>query len=202
MLHVGLTGGIGCGKSTAAERFAALGAAVFDADRIAHELTRPGGPALGKIRDRFGDCVFTADGALDRAFLRRKIFSEPAAKAVLEDILHPMIEHNIRAQIRDVEAPYVVIVVPLLLERRTYLDIVDRVLVVDCHESDQIARAMRRSRLTESEVREIMAHQVDRATRLKEADDVLSNTGDEALLHRAVERQHGFYLTLAAAHEH
>lgn len=201
MLCVGLTGGIGCGKSTAAEHFAALGAAVLDADQIAHELTAPNGVALPAIRAAFGNAMFATSGALDRAALRREIFSNPVAKRALEAILHPMIEREIRGRLMTIVAPYTVIVVPLLLETGSYNDIVDRVLVIDCDENDQIHRTGERSRLSSAEIRQVMSQQLNRAARLEQADDVIANVGDIAALHRAVDRQHARYIALATAHE-
>lgn len=195
---VGLTGGIGSGKSAAAERFAARGVTVVDTDAIAHELTRPAGAAIAPLRAAFGDATIGADGALDRAAMRRLVFSDPAAKKKLEAILHPLIrERSLRLAERAASA-YVLVVVPLLIESGAARSGCQRVLVVDCPESLQLERVMRRSGLSEKEVRGIMATQVTRAERLAEADDVLDNSGPQQALDVQVERLHEKYLTLAA----
>ena len=144
---VGLTGGIGSGKSVAARMFGELGAAVVDTDAIAHELTRPGGRAMAAIRRGFGAEYIAAGGGLDRARMRRLVFRDAGAKKRLEAILHPLIRRRSRARIAAARRPYVLIVVPLLLETGAYSDLIDRVLVVDCDEERQIARAMARSGL-------------------------------------------------------
>ena len=153
---VGLTGGIASGKTSAAKRFEELGAAVVDTDAIAHELTRAGTPAMARISRDFGREYVTPDGSLDRAKMRRLVFGDPEAKAKLEAILHPMIRDQARAQIVAAQQPYVILIVPLLLETGAYRDLIQRVLVVDCSEEDQIARAMRRSGLEQHEVRAII----------------------------------------------
>ncbi|MBM3356206.1 MAG: dephospho-CoA kinase [Betaproteobacteria bacterium] len=194
---VGITGGIGSGKSSAAEMFAALGAAVVDTDAIARELTQPGGGALTAIRDAFGAECIAPDGGLERAAMRRLVFRDPAAKARLEAILHPLIRAESRARLAAAREPYVIVVVPLLFETGAYEDIVDRVLVVDCSEDEQIRRTIGRSGLQEEEVRAIMAAQLPRAARLERADDVLHNDkGMEALREQVLEL-HAKYLTLA-----
>src|SRR5262245_40428112 len=142
---VGLTGGIGSGKSTAAGEFEALGAAVVDTDAISHELTAPGGAAMAAVREQFGPKYVNARGGLDRAGMRQLVFEDPAARAKLEAILHPMIRAASRAGVAAASAPYVVLVVPLLLEAGAYQDVVRRVLVVDCSEARQVERATQRS---------------------------------------------------------
>jgi dephospho-CoA kinase len=194
----GLTGGIGCGKSQAANMFAALGADVVDTDVIAHELTAPGGAAMTAIAAAFGNEYVTAEGALDRARMRERVFSDPGAKSRLEAIIHPMIRVESRRQIETGSGPYVVLVVPLLLETGAYRELVDRVVVVDCEESRQIERTMTRSRLTEDAVRRIMAAQLPRSRRLEQADDVLSNDADIQSLREQVESLHQRYLQAAA----
>ena len=196
---VGLTGGIGSGKSVVASLFAGLGAEVVDADAIAHELTTPGGAAIASIRSTFGEGVTTPDGALDRAAMRRLAFSDPAARARLEGILHPMIREESARRCLASTAPYVVLVVPLLIESGTYRARCDRVLVVDCAESTQVERVGSRSRLSEAEVRAIIAAQAPRDQRLKSADDVIDNEGDLAALRPQVERFHQLYMSLARA---
>jgi dephospho-CoA kinase len=196
---VGLTGGIGCGKSSAADCFAALGAGVVDADGISHELTAAGGGAIAALRAEFGDECLTPEGALDRARMRRLVFADPAARAKLEQLLHPLIREETRRRASESRAPYVMLVVPLLLENGSYRDAVQRVLVVDCSEETQLLRTMARSGLKADEVRAIMAAQLPRAERLKRADDVISNDGDIAALRAQVEALHVRYLELARA---
>jgi dephospho-CoA kinase len=194
---VGLTGGIGSGKSVAAEMFAALGAAVVDADAIARELTAAGGAAMPAIRRVFGARFVGPDGALERARMRRLVFRDAAARRKLEAILHPRIRRRVRARIAAARAPYVIVVVPLLLETGGYRDLVRRVLVVDCSAARQVARAVRRGGLTETEVRAIMATQLARGARLEAADDVLHNDGSLQALRRQVARLHAKYSKLA-----
>jgi dephospho-CoA kinase len=195
---VGLTGGIGSGKSTAAGMFAELGAAIVDTDEIARELTAPGGAAMPAIRERFGAEFVTPDGALDRPRMRRLVFANKEAKATLEAILHPLIRTEALARIRASGRPYVVVVVPLLLETGAYRDFTDRVLVIDCPEDEQLRRVTQRSGIAEQEVRAIMAEQLPRADRLAHASDVLENIGSVANLRRQVARLHAQYLELAA----
>ena len=194
---VGLTGGIGSGKSRAAGMFEELGAAVVDTDAIAHELTCPGGAALNAIRSTFGDEYIATDGGLLRPRMRQLVFSDSAARANLEAILHPLIRDEARARVAAACAPYVVIVVPLLLETGAYRDLTNRVAIVDCSEEAQLARSMERSGLTEAEVRAIMATQLPRARRLAAPDDVLHNDGDLAALRQEVQALHRRYLSLA-----
>jgi dephospho-CoA kinase len=194
---VGLTGGIGCGKSQASDMFAALGADVVDTDVIAHELTGPGGGAMAAISRAFGNEYVRPDGALARGRMRELVFSDPTAKNRLEAILHPLIRAESRKRIDDGTGPYIVLVVPLLLETGAYRELLDRVLVVDCDESRQIERTIARSRLTEDAVRRIMAAQLPRARRLEQADDVLSNDADIKSLRAEVEALHQRYLEAA-----
>jgi dephospho-CoA kinase len=174
---VGLTGGIGCGKSRAAALFEALGADIIDTDVLSRELTRPAGAAMAAISKQFGDAYIAPDGGLDRTRMRQLVFSDPEAKRKLEAILHPLIRKGALARLAASRAPYAVLVVPLLLETGSYRELVKRVVVVDCDETQQIARTMPRSGLTEDEVRAIMSHQMARAERLARADDVIVNDG-------------------------
>ena len=194
---VGLTGGIGCGKSSAAKIFQQLGAAVVDTDVIAHELTGPGGVALAAIRREFGANYIAADGRLDRARMRQLAFSDPAARKKLEAVLHPLIRTESQARIAAVKAPYVIVVVPLLLETGAYSGLIKRVLVVDCDEAQQVMRTIGRSGLSEAEVRAIMAAQLPRAARLAAADDVLHNDADLKTLSGEAAALHAKYLMLA-----
>ena len=194
---IGLTGGIGSGKSAAASMFEELGAAIVDTDQIAHELTRPGGSAMPAIGDRFGPEYLAEDGGLDRTRMRRLVFHDPVAKKKLEAVLHPLIREESLARIAAATQTYVVAVVPLLLETGAYREITDRVLVVDCAEDRQVQRAMQRSGITEDGVRAIMTAQLPRAERLARADDVLSNDRSLAYLRRQVTQLHGKYMELA-----
>jgi dephospho-CoA kinase len=197
-LVVGLTGGIGSGKSAAAEEFARLGATVVDTDAIARELTEPGGAALPQIKSLFGDAFLAASGAMDREAMRSRVFSDPAAKQALERLLHPMIRAEAERRIAAARGPYVVYVVPLLIESGDYRSRVNRVLVVDAPEALQVERVRLRSRLAEGEVRSIMAHQVARAARLAAADDVIDNAGTLDALRQQVSALHSRYVDLAA----
>ncbi len=195
---VGLTGGIGSGKSAAAKLFEELGAAVVDTDAIAHELTAPGGAAVAPIRAAFGDEVVAPNGALERPAMRRKVFADAQAKGRLEAILHPMIRAEADRRSAAVRAPYVVLVVPLLVESGGYRSRVQRVTVVDCPEEVQVARVMSRSGLSAEEARAIMAAQVSREARLAVADDVIDNGGELAALRPQIEALHRRYLEMAA----
>lgn len=194
---VGLTGGIGSGKSAAASLFASLGATVVDTDVIAHQLTGPTGPAMPALKAAFGKAIAAADGSLDRPAMRRLAFSDPSARARLETILHPLIREESRRLCEVADGAYVVLVVPLLLESNDYRQRVQRVLVVDCPETSQISRVMSRSGLPEDEVRRIMAAQVSRAQRLAAADDVIENGGSLEDLKTQVQALHQSYLKLA-----
>jgi dephospho-CoA kinase len=194
---VGLTGGIGCGKTTVANLFADRGASVIDTDEIAHALTAPGGAAMPALVAEFGPNYATPDGALDRARMRELVFASPGARARLEAILHPRIRDATAAAAAIATGPYVIYVVPLLIESGTWRERVGRVLAIDCPEELQIARVMARSALQEAQVRAIMAAQVTREQRLAAADDVILNdAGLEALIPQ-VDRLHAFYLSQA-----
>ena len=196
---VGLTGGIGSGKTTVAQLFADLGAAVVDTDLIAHELTSAGGRAMPAIAAAFGQDVLYGDGSLNRAAMRRLSFSDPLQRQRLEGILHPLIREESLTNCRRAEgsSPYVLLVVPLLIESGAYRDHVNRILVVDCDETRQIERVMARSGLSENEVRAIMAVQANRLTRLAAADDVVDNDSPCVELHARVSELHQRYLELS-----
>ena len=197
---VGLTGGIGSGKSTAAEMFAALGARVIDTDVIARELTQAGGVAIPAIREAFGDALIDADGAMDRVGMRLRVFTDAQAKSRLEAILHPMIRTEVARRLGQAgDEGYTLLVVPLLVELGTYRDAVDRVLVVDCDEALQLVRACSRDGRSEAEVSAIIAAQASRSARLAQADDVLYNTGELDALRAAVEELHRKYQKMARA---
>jgi dephospho-CoA kinase len=198
MMIVGLTGGIGSGKSEAARLFNGLGVPVADTDAIAHAFTAPGQPALQEIAKSFGTDTLHRDGSLNRAYLRRKVFSDADAKHTLEGILHPLIREEVANIVaRHASAPYQIIMVPLLFETGAYANLIDRSLLIDCNESLQIARAMARSQLAETEVRAIMAVQCSREQRLAMADDVIVNNGTLADLEKQVREKHEKYIRLA-----
>lgn len=195
---IGLTGGIGCGKSTVAHLFAEQGAAIIDTDVFSHALTQPSAAGFNAIIQHFGPCYQQTDGTLDRGKLRTLIFSDAAAKQALESILHPLIYAEVITAIHTCKAPYAVIVVPLLFETENYLPLVQRSVVVDCAEASQIARTTDRSGLSETAVRTIMAHQLSRAARQARADDIISNENGLEALRPKVLALHARYLSLAA----
>ena len=195
---VGLTGGIGSGKSAAAQGFEELGATVIDTDAIAHALTAPGGAAIEPIRAAFGADYLTPEGALARPRMRALVFADAAKKRLLESILHPMIRARTSELALAASSPYVILMVPLLVESNDYRRRCQRILVVDCPEELQVERVMARSGLAAEQVRAIMASQVARAARLAAADDVIDNSQDPAHLRRQVEALHTRYLQLAA----
>jgi dephospho-CoA kinase len=195
---VGLTGGIGSGKTTVANLFGELGAALVDTDLIAHQVSAPGGRAIEPIRESFGADFLTPEGAMDRARMRELVFADPAQKARLEAILHPLIREETEAQAERATGPYTIFVVPLLVESKTWRQRVDRVLVIDCPEEIQVVRVMERNGLDEAQVRAIMAAQVPRAVRLDAADDVLDNAGATGSLRERAQKLHALYCELAS----
>jgi dephospho-CoA kinase len=197
---IGLTGGIGSGKSTVADMLVARGASLVDTDRIAHELTAPGGDAIGPIRAAFGDDAIAADGSMDRSAMRTRAFSDPDVRRRLEAILHPMIRARTDEGIRSAVAagaPYVIVAVPLLVESGRRAGRFDRVLVVDCPPEVQIERVMRRNRLSRGQVESILAAQATREQRIAAADDVIDNGGDTAALAPQVDAIHLRYVGLS-----
>jgi dephospho-CoA kinase len=196
---VGLTGGIGSGKSAAAEEFGRLGATLVDADAIAHELTQAGGAAVAQVRGLFGNDAIDATGAMDRARMRALAFRDPAARKKLEALLHPMIRAESERRIAAAAGPYVIHVVPLLVESPGYRQRVARVLVVDCPPEVQVQRVRRRSGLAEDEVGRIIGAQIRREDRLAAADDVIDNSGTLDALHKQVRELHANYLQHARA---
>jgi len=192
---LGLTGGIGSGKSAAADAFVELGIEAVDADHAARWVVEPGRPALEKIVDRFGDAILLADGQLNRATLREHIFAEPEQRQWLEQLLHPLIRAEIQQFLAAAQSPYAILVSPLLIESGQH-KIVQRVLVVDVPSEVQMARALQRDQVSEAQLRAIMQAQLERDERLKYADDVLCNAADKATLQREVARLHDYYLTL------
>ena len=193
MLRIGLTGGIGSGKTAASDHFARLGADVIDTDLLSRELVEPGQPALAEIAAEFGRPMLTADGRLDRAALRDRVFGDPAARTRLEGILHPRIRATMLARAEQSRAPYVVFVIPLLLETGQQA-LVDRVLLIDVPEELQRSRVAARDGADAAQIDAILRAQTDRKTRLQHADDVICNDGDINKLHTAIEDLHREYL--------
>lgn len=197
-LVIGLTGGIGSGKSTAAQMFAKLGAEIIDTDAISHQLTAPRGAALTAIQNAFGTEVMGADGSLDRAAMRQKVFENPPVRKQLEDILHPLIRQAVTTRLNQASnAPYRMVVVPLLFETGAYQSVIQRTLVIDCPEALQISRATSRSSLSEHAVRQIMAAQCSREQRLALADDLVCNDSGLEKLREEVLALHKKYIALA-----
>jgi dephospho-CoA kinase len=197
---VAVTGGIGSGKTAVSDLLHQHGAAVVDTDVIARELTAPGGAAMAPLRDTFGPNVQAADGSMDRAAMRQLVFSDASARQRLEAILHPMIRAEAARQVGAAQAPYVVLVIPLLVESKSaYAALIDRTLVVDCPEHVQVERTMRRSGLSRTEAERIVSSQATRAERLALADDVVVNDGTLDSLAAEIARLHATYLTAARA---
>lgn len=194
---VGLTGGVGSGKSTVADLFVAQGAALVDTDQIAHQLTAIGGLAMPGILAAFGDSLADTQGALDRTAMRNLVFADPDARAKLEAILHPLIRQVSDQRCAEAASPYVILAVPLLVESGNYRDRCDRIVVVDCPETLQISRVMARNSWPEQQVRAVLAAQASRDQRLAIADDVLANEGDLKKLYPRVAELHLKYLQLA-----
>lgn len=198
MLRIGLTGGIGSGKTTVANLFAARGAPVIDTDVIARELVEPGQPALAEIAARFGADLLDANGRLDRARLRERVFADTGKRQELEAILHPRIQTAMEHRAAQTDAPYVLLVIPLLFEAG-WQDRVDRVLLVDVPENLQRARVAARDRLEPAQIDAILAAQAGREQRRAGADDIIDNSGDAAALEPQVDVLHQRYMGLAAA---
>lgn len=192
---LGLTGGIGSGKSAAAQCFVDLGVHLVDADNAARWVVEPGRPALTQIAEHFGASVLQADGTLNRSALRELIFKDPQQRVWLESLLHPLIREEIRQYLARAESAYAILVSPLLLETSQH-QMVQRVLVIDMPESVQIERTVLRDKTNEEQVRAILKAQASRDERLGRADDVIVNDRDPAWLKSEVERLHHFYLTL------
>lgn len=197
-LRIGLTGGIASGKTTVANAFAALGAPVVDADVIAREVTARGSAGLAALTDLLGQDILTGDGELDRATLRARLFTDTTLREQVESLLHPLITQRLWQQANAAIAPYVLLVVPLLLETGLEKEM-DRVLVVDCPEETQLARLMARDGETPESARRMLAAQLPRADRLARADDVVANTAGLTELATRVQALHQRYLALAQA---
>ncbi len=193
MLVIGLTGGIGCGKSATAELFAQLGAPLIDADHITRRLLKPDTPELQALAAQLGADILFENGQLNRAALREQIFADPAKREIVEQILHPRVRAEISTEIKQLSAPYCIIVVPLLIETGMQ-DLVDRILVVDCDEGQQIKRTTTRDACPEAQVRAIMSRQLPRSTRLEHAHDIIENNSSLVDLKNRVQELHQQYL--------
>ncbi len=197
MLKVGLTGGIGCGKSTAVDAFRVLGATIIDADQIAKDIVNPEQTALFEITKTFGDQILLKNGSLDRAQLKERIFQDPKALKQLEKILHPKIRLEIAKQISELKnQPYVIIDIPLLVEKN-YQALFDRIIVVDCLPKQQLDRVNQRDKLSESEIKKIIQKQASRSERNKHASDILDNTGDVDTLLLQINKLHDEFVSLS-----
>ena len=197
MLIIGLTGGIGSGKTTVCNYFSALDVPIIDADIAAREVVQPGQAALTQITALFGQSILASDGSLDRSKLRDQIFSDEISRKKLEAILHPLIRQQMDKKLATLSAPYAILAIPLLLEsgRR---EGINRVLVIDADESQQLTRASQRDHKNESQIRAIIAAQCNRKDRLNAADDVIYNSGNLEQLNNQVTEMHNLYLKLAA----
>ena len=197
MLKIGLTGGIGSGKSTVANIFSSLGVTIIDADRIAHHLTQPGNDGFKEIEQLLGKEFITNSGELDRKKIAQHIFSNPEKKTALENILHPKIKQIILSEIeRHKREKYIILEVPLLIESN-FSDLVDRILVVDANNEVRIHRVQQRDGRTETQIRDIMSHQVNQNQRLQMADDILYNNRNMDELGNSIERLHEQYLQMS-----
>lgn len=195
MIKVGLTGGIGSGKSTAARLFQALGITVIDADQLAHALLAPDTPYFAQVVAHLGQEIVNADGSLDRAQLRKRVFADPALRTWLEGLLHPPILAQLQQAMASATGPYCVAVVPLLVEKQL-MNYFDRIVVVDLPEATQQARVLARDRISPALLQQILNTQCTRAERLAAATDVLNNAGEEADLTHAIHELHNRFRTL------
>lgn len=200
MLIIGLTGGIGSGKSTVCDYFARLGVPIIDADLIAREVVEPGQPALGQIADHFGSEFITPEGRLNRRLLREQIFNDEQARTALQSILHPLIRTRMKEQIAALDAPYTIIAIPLLVETGQR-DMLDRILVIDTPEELQIKRVTQRDKVGQDQVQSILDAQCSRNERLAAADDIINNTSDLEDLEQQVDQLHQYYLKLASTND-
>ena len=202
MLKVGLTGGIGCGKTTVGKLFADLNVAIIDADEIAHDLVRQGQPALLEIRTAFGDHVLNPDGSLNRKQLRDIVFADPERKKKLETIMHPRVFAEMQDMVDQLhDDPYCIAIIPLLFETGK-IDFVDRVLVVDCPLEIQVERVKQRDNLSEALIRSVIGFQVSRAFRVSHADEVIDSTLSSGELAECVKKLHNFYLSISTSPGH
>jgi dephospho-CoA kinase len=196
-LIIGLTGGIGCGKTSVSKRFSELGVCVIDTDQISRQMTQRGGASISEIRRDFGDSYITEEGSLDRERMRTLVFNDEPSRRRLESILHPLIQTEAFRIAASALPPYLIMVVPLLLETPGYRDRIDLVLTVGCDEQSQIERTMKRSGLSEQEVRSIMSAQITWQDRIQQSDDLIINNGDLAHLEDQVDSLHLKYLSLS-----
>ena len=196
MLKVGLTGGIGCGKSTVADIFRQWHIPIIDADVIAHELVAFGQPALLKLTELFGASILQVDGSLNRRVLREIILNDPQQKATLENLLHPLIYEKITTEINLLNQAYCIISIPLLFETKM-TDLVDRVLVIDCTEEEQINRLLKRDGMTIDIIKSFINSQVSRDYRISHADDLINNTETHDKLAEDVKKLHNLYLSIS-----
>ncbi len=197
MLKVGLTGGIGCGKSTVADIFRQWQIPIIDADIIAHELVAIGQPALLKLTELFGASILQVDGSLNRSILREIILNDPQQKATLENLLHPLIYEKITTEINLLNQAYCIISIPLLFETKM-TDLVDRVLVIDCTEEEQINRLLKRDGMTIKIIKSFINSQVSRDYRISHADDLINNTETHDKLAEDVKKLHNLYLSISS----
>jgi len=195
MLIIGLTGGIGSGKTSTAQCFAKLGVPVIDADILARELTQAPSPVLSKIIEYFGKSILTEDGHLDRKQLREIIFNGPQKRLWLENLLHPLINQAIKNQLSQLNSPYCIVVIPLLVETGPY-SFLDRILVIDAPEQQQIERLKTRDQTSPELINKILSSQADRQARLAAADDIIINDGEFEHLAKQVEKLHAQYLRI------
>lgn len=186
---LGLTGGIGSGKSAATDQFASHGIEIVDADVIAREVVEPGQPALAAIADHFGPNILLENGGLDRGQLRQLIFSDPAEKDWLENCLHPLIRETIQAKLAEAKPPYVILSAPLLLENNLQT-LTDRVLIIDCPVDTQISRVLSRDGSNRETIEQIIQQQISREERLARGDDIIDNNGTLLALQQAVDHYH------------
>lgn len=198
LLKVGLTGGIGCGKSTAVDAFHELGINIIDADQIAKDIVKPGQKALSEIAEKFGDEILLENGELNRPLLKEKVFKEPKALELLENILHPQIRLEIVQQINRHKKgdPYIIVDVPLLVEKN-YQQMFDRIIVVDCLPEQQLERVRQRDNISESQIKKIMQTQVSRDQRNNHATDILDNSADKEFLLKQINALHQKFLGLS-----
>jgi len=197
MLTIGLTGGIGCGKTTVSRLFEKRNIPVIDADVISHAIVQPGQPTLLLLKETFGEQVLLANGELNRDYLRELVFNDPNKKETLEAIMHPIIFGIMHDKLATLDTPYGILSIPLLIETNQQAQ-VDRVLVIDCPETDQIQRVKARDQLTDAMINSIMRSQCSRSLRLEHADDILINDGSLASLDAKVQKLHDFYLKMSA----
>lgn len=195
VLKIGLTGGIGSGKSTACEIFSELGVPIIDADIVARKVVQAGMPALQLIKEKFGEDIFTKDGLLDREKARDQIFTNEIDRKKLENILHPVIYERIVHETENIDSSYCIISIPLLLETEA-LDIIDRVLIIDVSEKLQLSRASVRDNASLNDIERIIQTQISRDNRLAAADDIINNEGDIENLRRQIHDLHEFYKSI------